>query len=295
MHALAATLKTALAESLKTLKLLSRNKIGFAGFLSALLIVVISFAGPMIWPPEQSANVADIYQAPSAKHWLGTDFQGRDNLLQLVNGGQDIVVVAFLAGVLTTALAVTIGAFSAFAGGRIDSFLMEIVNIWLTIPKFPLLVILATMLKLNDAWLLAIILALIEWPGLARQVRSQVLSLKKRDYVEAATMLDLGTGNIIFRELLPNMMSFIAIALIFAMTSAIYQQTGLVFLGLVPFSGANWGVMLSLAQRKGALFAPTAVWYLLSPILAIVLLQLSLVSFARSLDEVFNPRLRTDV
>jgi peptide/nickel transport system permease protein len=108
-------------------------------------------------------------------------------------------------------------------------------------------------------------------------------------------MLDLGTANIIFREMLPNMMSFIAIALIFAMTSAIYQQTGLVFLGLVPFSGANWGVMLSLAQRKAFLYAPTAVWYVLSPILAIVLLQLSLVSFARSLDEVFNPRLRTGV
>ena len=295
MSALTAMPAATLTETVKTLKLLSRNKIGFAGFLLSLFIVVISFVGPLIWPPEQSANVADIYQAPSPKHWLGTDFQGRDNLLQLINGGQDIVVVAFLAGVLTTLLAVTIGAFSAFVGGRVDSFLMEIVNIWLTIPKFPLLAILATMLKLNDAWLLAVILALIEWPGLARQVRSQVLSLKKRDYVEAATMLDLGTANIIFREMLPNMMSFIAIALIFAMTSAIYQQTGLVFLGLVPFSGANWGVMLSLAQRKAFLYAPTAVWYVLSPILAIVLLQLSLVSFARSLDEVFNPRLRTGV
>jgi peptide/nickel transport system permease protein len=295
MGALTALPAAALAETAKTLKLLSRNKIGFAGFLVALFIVVISFVGPLIWPPEQSANVPDIFQTPSPKHWLGTDFQGRDNLLQLVNGGQDIVVVAFLAGVLTTALAVTIGAFSAFVGGRVDSFLMEIVNIWLTIPKFPLLAILATMLKLNDAWLLAVILALIDWPALARQVRSQVLSLKKRDYVEAATMLNLGTRNIIFREMLPNMMSFIAIALIFTMTSAIYQQTGLVFLGLVPFSGANWGVMLSLAQRKALLYAPTAVWYVLSPILAIVLLQLSLVSFARSLDEVFNPRLRTGV
>ncbi|MBI3733260.1 MAG: ABC transporter permease [Chloroflexi bacterium] len=279
----------------KTLRLLSRNKIGFAGLLVTLLVVFMSLAGPLIWPPEQSANVADINQGPSQKHWLGTDFQGQDNLLKVISGGKEIVIIAFLAGTLTTLLAVSVGAFSAFIGGWVDGLLMEVVNVWLTIPKLPLLAILATMLKLNDVWLLAVILALIQWPGLARQVRSQILTLKKRDYVEAATMLDLGTGNIIFREMLPNMMSFITIALIFEMTHAIYQQTSLVFLGLVPFSGANWGVMIELAQRKGALFAPTAAWSLLAPSLAIILFQLALVSFARSLDEVFNPRLRTSV
>ncbi|MBI1800755.1 MAG: ABC transporter permease [Chloroflexi bacterium] len=279
----------------KTLRLLSRNKIGFAGLLVTLLVVFMSLAGPLIWPPEQSANVADINQGPSQKHWLGTDFQGQDNLLKVISGGKEIVIIAFLAGTLTTLLAVSVGAFSAFIGGWVDGLLMEVVNVWLTIPKLPLLAILATMLKLNDVWLLAVILALIQWPGLARQVRSQILTLKKRDYVEAATMLNLGTGNIIFREMLPNMMSFITIALIFEMTHAIYQQTSLVFLGLVPFSGANWGVMIELAQRKGALFAPAAAWSLLAPSLAIILFQLALVSFARSLDEVFNPRLRTSV
>jgi peptide/nickel transport system permease protein len=172
---------------------------------------------------------------------------------------------------------------------------MELVNIWLTIPKFPLLAVMATVLKLNNVVMLSVLMALLDWPGLSRQVRSQVLSLKRRDYVEAATMLDLGTPNIIFRELLPNMMSFITIAMIGTMTFAIYQQTSLVFLGIVPYSSANWGVMISAAERRGVLYNPQAIWSILAPIGAIVLFQLGLVSFARSLDEVFNPRLRTSV
>ncbi|MBI3536557.1 MAG: ABC transporter permease [Chloroflexi bacterium] len=282
-------------EIFKTLKILSRNKMGLFGFVMILVIVFLSFIGPLIWPPELSANVADINQGPSQKHWLGTDFQGQDNLLKIVNGGKDIVTVAFLTGIVATFIAICVGSFSAFVGGRFDSVMMEIVNVWLTIPRFPLLAVLATVVKLNDNVTFALLLGLLDWPGLSRQVRSQVLSLKKRDYVEAATMLNLGAPNIIFREILPNMFSFIAIAMIFTMTHAIYQQTGLVFLGIVPYSGTNWGVMISAAERRAALFAPQAAASILAPIGAIVLFQLALVSFARSLDEVFNPRLRTSV
>jgi peptide/nickel transport system permease protein len=172
---------------------------------------------------------------------------------------------------------------------------MEFVNVWLTIPKFPLLAVLATVLALKDVVMLSVLMAILDWPALARQVRSQVLSLKNREYIEAAVMLDLGTPRIIFRELLPNMMSFIAISTIFEMTHAIYQQTGLVFLGIVPYSSANWGVMISAAERRGVLYNPQAVWGILAPMVAIIIFQLALVSFARSLDEVFNPRLRTNV
>ncbi|MGE5263610.1 MAG: ABC transporter permease [Acidobacteriota bacterium] len=287
-------LATILRESYKTFILLSRNRIGLFGFITALAIVLISFFGPIIWPPETSANVADINKGISSTHWLGTDFQGQDNLRKVVNGGKEIVTVAFLTGVIATLIAVVVGSFSAFVGGGVDSLLMELVNIWLTIPKFPLLAVLATVIKL-DTITLSLLIAFLDWPGLARQVRSQVLSLKQRDYIEAATMLDLGMRNIIFHELLPNIMPFIAIATISTMTFAIYQQTGLVFLGIVPYSSANWGVMITAAQLRGVLFNPQAMWSILAPIGAIVLFQLSLVSFARSLDQVFNPRLRTSV
>ncbi len=282
-------------ETVKTAKLLSRNKMGMFGFTMTLAIVLLSFGGPLIWPPEPSANVADINQSVSAKHWLGTDFQGQDNLRKIINGGKEIVTVAFLTGVLATLIGVVVGAFSAFSGGTTDSVIMEWVNIWLTIPRLPLLAVTATVVKLNDPITLALLMAVLDWASLSRQVRSQVLSLKKRDYIEAATMLDLGTRNIIFSELLPNMMSFITISMIGIMTFAIYQQTSLVFLGIVPYSSANWGVMISAAERRGVLYNPQAMWSILAPIGAIVLFQLALVSFARALDEVFNPRLRTTV
>jgi len=295
MRALSEFLSGLWRESVKTLKILSRNKMGLFGFILIVLIVLLSFVGPFIWPPETSANVTEINQGASAQHWLGTDFQGQDNLRKIINGGKDIVLIAVITGVLSMLIAVVVGSFSAFVGGWVDSLLMELVNIWLTIPKFPLLAVLATVLALKDVVTLSVLMAVLEWPALARQVRSQVLSLKNRDYVEAAVMLDLGTPRIIFRELLPNMMSFVAISTIFAMTHAIYQQTGLVFLGIVPYSSANWGVMISAAERRGVLFNPQAAWSILAPMAAIVIFQLALVSFARSLDEVFNPRLRTSV
>jgi peptide/nickel transport system permease protein len=282
-------------EIVKTFKILSRNKMGLFGFLLMVLIILISFVGPLIWPPETSANVSEINKGSSARHWLGTDFQGQDNLRKIVNGGKDIVTIALVTGILSMVIAVVVGSFSAFVGGRVDSILMEFVNVWLTIPKFPLLAVLATVLALKDVVMLSVLMAILDWPALARQVRSQVLSLKNREYIEAAVMLDLGTPRILFRELLPNMMSFIAISTIFEMTHAIYQQTGLVFLGIVPYSSANWGVMISAAERRGVLFNPQAAWSILAPMAAIVLFQLALVSFARSLDEVFNPRLRTSV
>lgn len=295
MKSLSLFLNNSWVEIRKTFRILRRNRSGFIGLIMLVFLVLMSFVGPFIFPPEDSANVELIYNPPSWDHPLGTDFQGRDNLIQVINGGQDIMIVAFLAGIITTLIAVLVGSLSAFLGGWVDSLLMEVVNIWLTVPHFPLLAVLATLIKLDSPWLLALLLAMLSWAGLARQIRSQVLSLRKRDYVEAAVALGMPTRHIIFKEMLPNMMSYILIALVFSMTSAIFQQTGLVFLGLVPFSSANWGVMLSLAYAKGAIFQIDAAWNIIAPVLAIALFELSLVMLARSMDELFNPRLRTEV
>ena len=123
------------------------------------------------------------------------------------------------------------------------------------------------------------------------QIRAQVLSLKERDYVEAARSLDLGLFHIIFREILPTMRSYIVINFVLAVSQAMYAQVGIILLGLVPLSGTNWGIMLYFARDQGALFFRDSLWYILSPIVAISLVQLSLVYFASALEEIFNPRL----
>jgi peptide/nickel transport system permease protein len=223
------------------------------------------------------------------------DHQGRDVLSQVVNGGRDILTTALVTALLTTLIGITLGALAAVLGGGVDAVLVMLADILMAVPRFPLLVVLAGFIQVSSMVLLALILALLGWPGLFRAVRAQVLSLRERDYVEAAVTLDLGTWHIVFREILPNMMSYIAISFAFSMTSAIYQQTGLVLLGLVPFSSQNWGVMISIAWTRGAIFYRDAAVYILAPVFTIAVFQLAMVWMTRSLEEVFNPRLRTRV
>jgi peptide/nickel transport system permease protein len=282
-------------ETRKTFRILRRNPSGLVGLILLVIMVAVAFLGPLFVKEQDTADVSMIYKGPSWEHPLGTDYSGRDNFIQLVYGGKDIMIVAFVAGLISTGIAIIVGSFSAFMGGWVDGLLMEVVNVWLTVPHFPLLAVLAVLVKLDSPMLLALVLAFLGWAGQARMIRAQVLTLRRRDYVEAAVGLGMGTPHILFRELLPNMMSFILISLVFAMTSAITQQTGLVFLGLMPFSSANWGVMLSLAYARGAMYQTDALWNLLTPVGAIALFEVSLVLFSRSLDELFNPRLRTEV
>jgi peptide/nickel transport system permease protein len=277
---------------MNSVRLLMRHPAALLGGTILAALLLLAFVGPLLVPPATRAQVDRIYQPPSPAHPLGTDFQGRDNLVLLIHGGRDVILLAVTAGTLTTLVACTIGGSSAFFGGWIDRLLMTLTDIWLTLPRFLLLVALAGLARLENIWSLALLLALFDWPGLARQVRAQVLSLKRRDYVEAAIQLDLGGAHIVFREILPNMLPFITIALIAAMTQAIYAQTGLVFLGVVPF-GNNWGVLFSLAYNTNAIYLPSAAWSLLAPMGAIILFQLGLVLLSRSLEEMFNPRLRT--
>mgnify|MGYP000953007412 CR=1 FL=1 len=282
--------------SLKTtLRLITHNKVGFIGFLGVLFFVILSFVGPMFIPLDKTTKVDQIYARPSLEHLLGTDFAGRDVLSHIVHGGKDVLTIAFLAGALSTLIAVILGSLSALVGGIVDSTIMGLADIVLTIPQFPLLIVLAGLFHFSGVAFLAVILGLLSWPSLTRAIRSQVLSLRERDFVEAARALDLSMGHIITREIMPNMASYLAVSLIFAMTSAVYAQIGLVFLGLAPFSGSNWGIMLQLAWTKGAIFYPGALPYILGPVAAIALFQLSLVFMTRSLEEIFNPRLRTGV
>lgn len=277
------------------LKLMARNRIGFLGFLLMLFFVLLSLVGPRIVPLDTTTKVDQIYQTPSRAHPLGTDHQGRDIWSQIVHGGRDVLYVGFLASLVATAIAVSLGSLSAIVSGWFDGLMMGLTDIVLTIPQFPLLAVIAGLVRFDSLSMLALLLGFLSWPVLLRAVRSQVLSLKQRDYVEAARALDLGTRHIIFSEVLPNMMTYIAISFALGMTQAIYNQVALIYLGLVPLSGANWGVMINLAWVRGAIFYRDSLLYILSPIMAIALFQLAVVWMTRSLEQVFNPRLREGV
>jgi peptide/nickel transport system permease protein len=270
---------------------LTRNKVGFIGTLMILGFIFLAFVMPNFVPKETKADITKIYAPPSREHPLGTDSQGKDIWSQIVHGGADILIMAFLTGLIATFIGVTLGALSAVVGGMLDSALTALADIWLTIPRFPLLAVLAGLIKLNNLVMLALLLAVLSWAGLYRAIRAQVFSIKERDYIEAAVALDLGLRHTIFSEILPNMMAYIAINFTLAMTGAIYAQVGLVFLGLVPLT-RNWGVMINLAWTQGAIFYKGSIYFIMAPVAAIALFQLSIVWMSRSLEEIFNPRLR---
>ncbi|HDD26495.1 MAG TPA: ABC transporter permease, partial [Acidilobales archaeon] len=188
---------------------------------------------------------------------------------------------------------ITVGMVAGFKGGIVDAILMSITDIVMTIPGLPLLIVLATVIKASEPWVIGLMLSITAWAGLARSIRSQVLSLKEREFIEAAKVLGLPTYHIVFKEIMPNLMSYIAINFIFAATGAIYASVGLYFLGILPFTSFNWGVMLNMAYAQaGAHHTLRTMHYILAPIIAVVGFQIGLILFSYAIDEMFNPRLR---
>ncbi|MDP9282315.1 MAG: ABC transporter permease, partial [Chloroflexota bacterium] len=196
--------------SVEFLRLLSRRPVGLAGFIGIVFFLLLAFVAPLFVPFQNDPSLVDIYQTPSQAHPLGTDFQGKDVLNQIVFGGRDILTVAILAALVSTVIAITFGSIAAIVGGRLDSTILAITDVVLTLPKLILLIAVAAILRPTSFVFLAVILGLIQWSSLLRQIRAQVLSLKERDYVEAARSLDLGLVHIVFREILPTMRSYIA-------------------------------------------------------------------------------------
>lgn len=280
-------------------KALTRNKAGFIGFLGIAFFVLLTTVGPEIIPYEGQPHfermrpgARTLFAPPSAEHILGLDYKGRDILSHIVHGGRGLIITAIETGILTTLVAVALGAAAGLLGGMPDQIISSIGNFILTIPQFPLLLVLATILRFDDKLGLAVLLSVLNWPTLMRAVRAQVMSLKSRDYVEAAFALDLGLWHITTREVLPNMISYIVVNMIFTIRGAMYAIVGLMFLGIVPLAEPDWGMMIFVGRQQGALSGPDTMWMILAPVLAIALFQLSLVLFTRSLEEIFNPRLR---
>lgn len=252
--------------------------------------------GPIIFPLEfTSFDLEKAYSPPSFEHPLGCDYFGRDVLRMIIAGSREVLMVGILAALLTTAIALIIGLTAGFMTGVVDATLMTIADIVLTIPGFPLLLVLASTVlsKAMDPLSLAGVLSITAWAGLSRSIRSQVLAIKEREFIEAARCLGLRRIQIIFAEILPNLLPYIVTIVILGVTRAIYAQIGLFTLGVAPYSSINWGVMLNNAIQQAGAIHSTKYMNLLAPAFFIILLQLGLITLSGSLDETLNPRLRT--
>ncbi len=285
--------------SKETLVIIFSNKKAAVGFLILLGFLLMATVGPLVveYPRSYTCEIylkpTILQWPPSLEHPLGCDYRGADIFAQIVWGSPIVLEIAFIAGIITTLVGITIGMTAGFIGGRVDSVLMVITDVAMTIPGLPLLILLATIIRTSNPLVIGLILSVTAWTGLARSIRSQVLSMKNREFIEAAILQGLPWWRIVFGEIMPNLMSFIAINFIFATIGAVYGSVGLYFLGVLPFTSFNWGIMLNTAySQAGALFSLNTIHYIMAPIIAIVLLQTGLVLFSYAVDEIFNPRLR---
>src|SRR3954465_15276075 len=262
------------------------------GFAIIVFFVLLALCGPWFYG-TLDVDPNAIYASPSAKHWLGTDFAGSDVFQEVVVGARYVLSTAALAALFTSVFGITIGLTAGYHRGLLDSSLMRVTDFVLTIPGLPLLIVLSTIWSFGSPWQMGLVLGLTGWGGVARAVRSQALSLRERGFLEAARGLGLSSRHIIVKELLPNIAPYVAMHLLLSVIGFIGAEVGLFFLGLVPFSSTNWGVMLNQAVFSGgAMNSPDALVYLLAPLMCILLLTLGIVLFLDAVDELFNPRLR---
>lgn len=271
-----------------------RSPVGVVGFVIVVGYVMMAIFGPMFVHFSVAQNLSQADLPPSWHHWLGTDFAGRGILSDLIYGSRPVLMVAFIAACGGVIVGTLIGLVSGFSMGIIDAVLMRTADFFLTIPTLPLVIVVTAVIHSANPLVLAAILALTSWAGLSRAIRAQTLSLAQREFMESARILDLSLPRIVLKELLPNLSSYVTMNFLLMVIGALYAEIGLYLLGVAPFSGTNWGIMLNIAMtQSGALYTTQSLWYLLSPMVTIVLLQLGLIMFSQGLDEVFNPRLRT--
>jgi len=269
-----------------------RNPMSRVGFLILLVFLLMAVFGPMLIP-ELKSDYANRLQPPSREHWLGTDLAGKDTFLQLVLGSRNVLLVAAYAGLFAVLIAAVVGIVSGLQGGVVDQVLMLFTNVVLTMPSFPVTMILSMVIRITDPLVFGLVLSLWSWAGLAKAIRSQVLSLKHREFIEASRLLGISKLNIIRYDILPNLVSYIAGNFISIMKGAITSSVGLMILGLVPFQGNHWGVMIQVAlSQTGALMGSASMVYFLAPVVCLMLFQLGCYFFANGLDEALNPRLR---
>ncbi len=288
----AATWKRAGKNARATVKVFFSNRSATAGTIIMLFFVLLALFGRDVFPYNSITDETMKYLPPSAEHWLGTDNLGRDVFSQLVHGSRDVLTIAFLTSLVTIGLGTVIGMLSGLLGGWSDRVIQIITNLFLSIPSFPVLLILASFFTIEDPFSFAVVLSVWSWAGLGRAIRSQIISLKERDFIQACKVMNLSKSHILFQELLPNISSYILINFVMIMRSAITGSVGIMMLGLAAFQPSNWGAMLLRAKDAGALLIPEASYFLFAPIVAILLFQMGAILLANGLDETLNPRLR---
>jgi peptide/nickel transport system permease protein len=275
---------------------LSRNRQFMFGLTLIVLLLLFAGVGRLVWDISQAAPLSGPpNRPPSGEHPLGTDRQGRDLLAVMIVATPLTLYIGLLAGFLGVAIGTALALIAAYKGGRVDAIVRGIVDVGLTIPPLLLLILLAVSLHTGlTVSQMALVVASLAWLFPARTIRAQALSIKERAYVQVARLSGANGAKIIFLEIMPNLLPYLAATFVGTVSAAILASIGLEILGLGVIEANTLGITLYWVNYYSALLHGMW-WWFLPPVIIIILLFIGLFSISAGLDELANPRRRRRV
>ncbi|WP_348625052.1 oligopeptide ABC transporter permease [Paenibacillus peoriae] len=280
----------------QALRQLFRNKLAMAGLLVVVFMFLLCFIGPLFSTySDNKTNILMMNKAPNIHHWLGTDKLGRDVLTRVMQAGQISLTVGLASMVLSVFLGATLGVISAYFRGIADQIIMRVADLLLTIPSLPLLFIMGALLSDwkvppdQRMYIVMLMLSLVNWPGIARMVRGQMLSLREREFMQAATVLGLSNRRKLFKHLLPNILPLLIVIATLNIGGAILSESVLSFFGLgVLPTTPTWGNMIDAANN--VLDFQQRPWLWIPPGLSIFATVIAINIFGDGLRDVLDPK-----
>ena len=267
------------------------NRKALAGAIIIVLFVVVALIPGILAPYDPHAQIFEQTLGPSREHLLGTTGNAQDIFSQLIWGTRESLVIALVAGLMATVLALLVGVSAAYLGGASDHVMSLITDVFLVIPTLPLMIVVAAYARHGGLLVLIAVIVITGWSYGARQLRSQALSIRNREFLDAARVRGERSIYVIVFEILPTMTSLIVANFLGAALYAVLAAAGLQFIGLGNPNDLSWGTMLFWAENNGALNAGSPLWAIM-PGLCIALLGAAFALLNYAFDEITNPALR---
>jgi ABC-type dipeptide/oligopeptide/nickel transport system permease subunit len=272
------------------LRLLAKSPPGLIGALLLVMLLGTAVLAPQLSPYDPNDRVGRPFQQPGAGHLLGTNDIGQDILSEIIWGTRASLTIGVVTGMLVTSVGTLVGLVAGCSGGLVDNLLMRFTDLMLIIPFLPLMILLAAFLG-PSFYNLLLVMAVLMWARPARIIRSQVLTLRCRTYVEAARAAGASSRRIMFRHILPGVLPLALAQFVMSASMAILIEASLSFLGLGDPVQKSWGSILFYAQARGAFLTGAWLWWVLPPGLLITMTVMGFALTGFALDRHVNPRL----
>jgi peptide/nickel transport system permease protein len=276
----------------------SGNRKGVLGLVLVLFFFAVALSARYVTPFDPAAiDASRTWLPPNSVNWFGTDWFGHDLFSQMIYGTQVSLVVGVAATLISTVVGTAIGLYAGYYAKRLGEFLERVIDFFLVIPYLPLMIVLVAVFEAMETpipilWVVIFVIGITGWSGTARIIRSQVLSVKERQFVERSRAVGAGDFRIMSRHILPNVFPLVFANAVLTVAGAVLAEVTLDFLGLGDVTTISWGMTLHFALSNSAVYRG-AWWWVIPPGVAIILLVMGFTMIGYSIEEISNPRLRS--